>query len=238
MERWTILFVLVVFIYYARRKLSEHSKAWVGRTADVFTRISPAAAGWQGNGGGGIDLSSIDRGAQRTGFYARHAAYYGGLAAASGVALAGRGYANRRRDIRNNKRSLRNLEIMEQRRHVPMIETETHLPDIKDQAGNTVKRRSIQKAPSPHHAQPYENKFRMLFQRTGSLNRNARARSQGLADRLGMRFDRRDSQLMNPRPTTRATRVPRTPPVQIPRRAFIPRIGPRLARMGRQRWRP
>jgi hypothetical protein len=241
MERWTILFILVVFIYYARRKLSQTGQTWAGRTADTITKFAPAAAGWQGDGGGGIDFSSVDRGAQRAGFYARRAGYYGAIAAGSGFVLAGRSVNHRLTERRIARRNLRNLEIMKQRDGDPHLESEIKLPEIKLPDGTKISRTVIQKTRTPHHTEAVRGGGNINFLGRENLRTSARGQSAGHADRMGVGFDRRTGMPRNPQPRPTRPINPRTPaerfrPSRTTRRWFDPRRYSMLPRRPR-RWR-
>lgn len=235
MERWTILFILVAFIYYARRKLSQTGQAWAGRTADSITRFAPAAAGWQGNGGGGIDFSSVDRGGQRAGFYARHGAYLGAAAVGYTAVAAGKSVSHRLVERRIARRNLRNLEIMKQRDSDPHLESEIKMPEVKLPDGTSVSRTVVQKTRSPNHEAAVRGGGNINFLGRSDLVGSAARQSAQHADRMRMGFDRRSGVPLNPQPRPTRPINPRTPPERFrpsrttrswldPRRySFLPR---------------
>ena len=212
MERWTILFILVAFIYYARRKLSQAGQAWAGRTADTITRVAPAAAGWQGNGGGGIDFSSVDRGGQRAGFYARQGAYLGAAAAGYSAIAVGRGIHIRGVERRVARRNLRNLEMMKQQDELPKI----YIKQSRDRRGRVKTETHMEqtiRAPRHNHGPGgFQMRGGPFYQNLRGSHRQAGERAMRFA---GERFDHRSGYMVNPGP--RPPRTPPTPPQRPPR---------------------
>jgi TrbL/VirB6 plasmid conjugal transfer protein len=119
-HRWLLVLVVVGAVYYGRLHVMNVARAFSTRVADSLTRMSPAAATWQGGTSVGIDFTRADRPALLTagaaaGAPALVAALTAGAAAGTAV-LAGRSVQRRWVERRVAWRSLQNLELMERSR--------------------------------------------------------------------------------------------------------------------------
>jgi hypothetical protein len=123
LERWGVMLVVVAVVFLTRKRLLTGSQAFSTSLSNAMTRLSPATAHWQGGSSVGFDFDRTDRLIGRNASLAGYTAAYGTAAAALGtVALTAGGYHRRAVERRVGRRALRNLEIMERRREMPIIE--------------------------------------------------------------------------------------------------------------------
>jgi hypothetical protein len=116
-ERWVVLLVIVGVIYMMRQRILGGSKTLANSVADNLTRLSPAAAHWQGGQNMGLDLRTADRtigrGVKATAGYGMAQAPLLGLATVGGaVGLASTSWGR----FRTGRISLKNLRRMERYR--------------------------------------------------------------------------------------------------------------------------
>lgn len=118
-ERWLVMLVIVAIIFLLRRHLLDGTRRASSSIGDTLTRLSPAAAHWQGSGmggggggGGGLDLRAGER---TLGSYGGAHAPMIGLAGVGAVGgLVATGWGRRA----TGKRALRNLVYMEDKKAV------------------------------------------------------------------------------------------------------------------------
>ena len=128
-ERWVVMLVIVGVIYLMRQRILGSSKSLANSLADNLTRLSPAAAHWQGGSNMGLDLRSADRGIARmsksTVGYGLQQAPLMGLAVAGGVfGLGAAGYGR----WKSGRIALNNLRKMERYREDAGHATGRRLP--------------------------------------------------------------------------------------------------------------
>lgn len=181
-ERWAPVLVGGVAFMVIWKRFTASTQQMSENMRRSIVRLSPAAAGWSGQGGG-LDLLSADRGMQRA---AAGAAYAGAITTG---AVAGN-ISQRHRERRQAKRALKNLEIMEQRREVPQLETEIDLNTGEES------QKLVQKSRQGRH--PYTG-------RTRSISAASRANAGAHAAEHGRRFDRAGRPAPPPRPRHRGT---------------------------------
>jgi hypothetical protein len=113
-ERWVVMLLIVGVLYLVRLRILGASKAVATAVADNLTRLSPAAAHWQGGPGIGLDLRGADRrvarGTKAVAGYGVQQAPLQGIAAAGAVVGLGATAWNRRRTGRIGLRNLRRME--------------------------------------------------------------------------------------------------------------------------------
>lgn len=237
-ERWAPVLVGGIAFMVIWKRFTASTQQMSENMRSGIVRLSPAAAGWSGQGGG-LDLLSADRGMQRA---AVGAAYAGAITTG---AVAGN-ISQRHRERRQAKRALKNLEIMEQRREVPQLETVTDA-----RTGQVLEEKIIRK--SRQGKQPYSGRSR-----GPSASSEARARehaaSRGIhTDRGGRPVRTRPPHPTRPRGAHRAqgrtsrlaggvrnragsarrATVNRVSRIPVPRMPRLPRILP--GRGGRHR---
>jgi hypothetical protein len=123
-ERWVAVLAVVAMGYLGRRRALGAAKAFGEAFSDTMTRMSPAAAHWQGHNTG-VDLLGIDRGVQKTGRGLKQAAFYTALGLGTAGAVVGQYAIRRAAERRVANRAYRNLERIEHWRrglHEPTYE--------------------------------------------------------------------------------------------------------------------
>jgi hypothetical protein len=113
-ERWVVMLVIVGVLYLVRLRILGASKAVATAVADNLTRLSPAAAHWQGGTDIGLDLRTAQRYIARgsltgAGYFMRQSPLLGVAAAAGATRMAGNAYG-RRRTQRHGLANLRKME--------------------------------------------------------------------------------------------------------------------------------